>query len=177
MAKFIFVDEEKCLACKQCMVECALAHTHAANLVEALVSGEALEPRVHVEPVGHFGMPIQCNHCEDAPCINVCPTSAIFRSEEGGPVLLDRDRCIGCKSCILVCPFGVIDLSRSGKAVVKCDLCCERTAVGEEPACVVGCPTGALEFREMDDWLRARRREAVRRLAEASETPDGSAPS
>jgi carbon-monoxide dehydrogenase iron sulfur subunit len=167
MAKMIVVDEERCLACKQCMIECAMAHTEARTLIEAMRSDSPPQPRVHVEPVERFGMPLQCRHCEDAPCILVCPTEAIYRPSADGPVLIDAERCIGCSSCLIVCPFGVIDMSRDGKATIKCDLCIQRTEAGEEPACVAGCPTGALQFRELDDMLRQRRREAARRLAAA----------
>ena len=93
----------------------------------------------------------------------VCPTNAIHRPADEGPVLLVAQQCIGCRLCLLVCPFGVIEMSRHGTAVVKCDQCIERTEVGQEPACVAGCPTGALTFSEIDDLLRQRRREAARR--------------
>lgn len=164
MSKIIVVDAERCLACKQCMIECALAHTSARDLFEALAGDEALQSRVHVEPAGRFGMPLQCRHCEDAPCIAVCPTEAINRVGDTGLVLLDQERCIGCKFCMLVCPFGVIDLSRAGKAMIKCDLCIERTEAGEEPACVAACPTGALKFTELTEELKRRRAQAVERI-------------
>ncbi len=164
MAKIIVVDQDRCLGCKSCMLECAMAHSDAGTLVEALSSQTPPQSRVYVEPAGEFGMPMQCQHCEDAPCIMVCPTEAIHRFSERGPVILDQERCIGCRFCLLVCPFGVIDLSRDGKAMVKCDLCMERTAKGEDPACVAGCPTGAIKFVELDECLRRRRREAAARM-------------
>ncbi len=165
MAKMIVIDERRCLGCKSCMLQCAMAHTQAASLVEALKSSSRPQPRLHVEALREFGMPLQCRHCEDAPCIVVCPTEAIHRFSPDGPVLLEKERCIGCKFCMIVCPFGVIDMSRDGKAVVKCDLCLERTQAGQEPACVAACPTGALRFEEVTEYLRQRRREALRRVA------------
>ena len=167
MAKVLVIDEERCLSCKQCMIECALAHSHAGSLIEALAGDAPPQPRVHVEAVGEFGMPLQCRHCEDAPCIAVCPTDAISRLSEDGPVVLDQEKCIGCKFCLSVCPFGVIDISRDGKAMIKCDMCIERTEAGQDPACVTGCPTGAIQFCELDDYLRQRRREAAARIAQA----------
>ena len=164
MAKIIVVDEKRCLGCKSCELECALAHTQAGTLIEAMNSGYQLQSRVHVEPAGQFGMPLQCRHCEDAPCIEVCPTDAICRSSQEGPVLLDGDKCIGCKLCMLVCPFGVIDMSKDKKAMVKCDMCIERTQAGQLPACVSACPTGALKLVELDDYLRDPRRKVVRKL-------------
>jgi len=177
MAKMIVVNELRCLGCKTCVLECAMAHSEAKSLVEAMYSGSPPQPRVHVEGGGAYGVPLQCRHCQDAPCITICPTGAIRRVGPADPVLLDADRCIGCMYCLMVCPFGVIDLSREGKAVVKCDLCIARTAAGQEPACVAGCPTGALEFCEADEYVRRRRQEAARDLSAAGrkgpETPDG----
>ncbi|MCJ7544536.1 MAG: 4Fe-4S binding protein [Phycisphaerae bacterium] len=169
MAKMIAVNEQRCMGCKTCVLECAMAHTDAKDLAEALRSPTPPQPRVHVEPGGRFGIPLQCRHCEDAPCMMVCPTEAIHRPDKHGPVLIEADHCIGCKFCLLVCPFGVIDLSRDGKAMVKCDLCLQRTQAGEEPACVAGCPTGALEFCEVEDWLRRRRQDAATKITAASE--------
>jgi len=167
MAKVIVVDEDRCLGCKSCVLECALAHSEAETLVEALRADVPPQPRVHVEQGGQYGTPLQCRHCEDAPCIAVCPTEAIRRTGDDQPVLLDRDRCIGCKCCIFICPFGVIEMSRDGKAAVKCDLCAERTAAGRDPACVAACPTGALRFVELDEELKRRRREVVERVRSA----------
>lgn len=166
MAKMIVVHEERCLACKTCVVQCALVHSDARDLAEAVRMTVPPQARIHVEPVGECAMPLQCRHCEDAPCVIVCPTQAIYRYDQAGPVLLDGARCIGCKFCLLACPFGVIDLTRDGKAAVKCDLCAARAGAAGEPACVASCPTGALEFVEADDFLRRRRRQAAEHLAE-----------
>ena len=166
MDKVIIVDQKRCMGCRQCMVECAMVHADAATLDEALRCGELLEPRIHVEPVtGQFGMPLQCRHCLDAPCIVICPTEAINRASETGPVLVDIKRCIGCGFCAIVCPFGVISMSGDGKAAIKCDLCIERTEMNQEPACVAGCPTRALQFRVLDEHLAERRRKVAEELA------------
>lgn len=165
MARFLVVDERRCLACKQCMIECALAHGEASSVAEAIAQGVGLHPRVHVESVGQVGLPMQCRQCEDAPCVLVCPTEALGRKDIDSPVLLDSERCIGCRCCIHACPFGVIEMSCDGKAAVKCDLCTERVQAGELPACVSGCPTGALRFCEMSDDIRERRRKAAAALA------------
>ncbi len=165
MAKMITVNEQRCLGCKSCVLECAMAHTEAKTLIEALTSETPPQPRLHVEPLDQFAMPLQCRHCEDAPCMMVCPTEAIHRFSDLGPVLLDQERCIGCKFCLMVCPFGVIDVSRDGKAMIKCDQCIERTEAGEDPACVAACPTGAIKFVELDDYLRNQRRKVALMLA------------
>jgi carbon-monoxide dehydrogenase iron sulfur subunit len=165
MAKIVVATEGRCLGCKSCEIACAMAHSEAKTLAEAVRADVPPQSRVHVEPLDAGGLPLQCRHCEDAPCVAVCPTGAIRRASDDAPVLLDAEACIGCRFCMLVCPFGVIDLSRDGKAMIKCDLCIERTEAGEEPACVAACPTGGLKFVEIDAWLRTRRREAAARIA------------
>ncbi len=172
MAKMLVVNQERCLACKSCVLECALAHSNAGTLIEALKQDSLPQARVHVEPIGEFGMPLQCRQCEDAPCVTVCPTGATYRHAVGDPVLLDADKCIGCKFCIVACPFGAIDLSRDGKAIVKCDLCIARTAVGEQPACVAACHTGALKFEDVDHFLKVRRQHTAAHVAAAQSDPE-----
>ena len=171
MAKMIVINEDRCLGCHSCVLACALAHSDAESFAEALDAETLPQSRVYVEPIGRFGMPLQCRHCEDAPCVAVCPTQAIYRHGPGDPVLLDGEKCIGCRFCIQACPFGVINLSRDGKAMVKCDLCQERTSAGEEPACVAACPTGALPFEEVEQFLRARRRKAVEWITQGQAEP------
>lgn len=146
MGKAIMVNIEKCLACKGCEIACAVAHSKSRILEEAIAEQPTPQKRVTIEAAGELAVPLQCRHCEDAPCISVCPTAAIHRHEADGPVLIEQDRCIGCKYCLMVCPFGVIDVSIDGKVILKCDLCIERIKVGQEPACVEACPTRALKL-------------------------------
>ena len=162
MSKSIMVNVEKCLACKGCEIACALAHSRSGVLEEALMEQPVPQRRVSVVSAEEFAVPIQCRHCEDAPCIKVCPSQAIHRHTPEDPVLIRTDLCIGCKVCMMVCPFGVIELSRDGKAVTKCDLCIKRTREGETPACVESCPTGALQFSDPEEWSRQRRQAAAR---------------
>ena len=169
MAKAIMVNIEKCLACKSCEIACALAHSESGVLEEAITEQPRPRRRVTVEAAGEFGVPMQCRHCEDAPCITVCPTKAIHREQAESPVLINPDLCIGCKFCIMVCPFGVIDISRNGKAVTKCDLCIERTQAGQEPACVEACPTKALKLVNEKELSAERRRATARGLVSSTQ--------
>jgi len=170
MTKIIVTDPDRCLGCKTCVTECALAHSEAETIYDGLAAGTSARPRVHVEAVGGpcGAIPVQCQHCQDAPCISVCPTEAISRESDNSPVLLNQDRCIACRLCMCVCPFGVIDLIPDGKAMIKCDLCIERTEAGQEPACVAGCPTGAMQFREINEWLAQRRQRSAELLRAAA---------
>ncbi len=164
----IWVEVEKCLSCKTCEIECAMAHCEVSDIVEAVK--QALRPahRVTVTPVSpEAAVPIQCRHCEDAPCVAVCPSGALAKPGPDQAVTLDADKCIGCKSCVIVCPFGAVTVGPDGRTIVKCDLCAARAEKGQPPACVAGCPTKALHFGEVDDVAKAARRKAARQLLEA----------
>lgn len=165
----VTVDVARCLGCRSCEMACAVAHSLAKELYAAVASGEQPGSRVCVELGADRAVPLHCNHCEDAACLRVCPTGAIHREGDSGPVLSDDTRCVGCRMCVQACPFGVIALRRSGKGVLKCDLCGERLAEGLLPACVVACPTGALAFDNEDEANRVKRRKAAERLAAAQQ--------
>ena len=169
MGKSIAVNIEKCLACRSCEIACALVHSESKVLEEAVSESPKPQRRVTVESAEGFAVPIQCRHCEDAPCITVCPTGAIHRHQANDPVLIDKEKCIGCKFCLMVCPFGVIDVTRDGKAVVKCDLCIERTKAGQEPACVEACPTGALKLADEKELAADKRKRTARGLVAATQ--------
>ncbi|MGQ9629265.1 MAG: 4Fe-4S dicluster domain-containing protein [bacterium] len=156
----IHIEVSKCLACKSCELECAVSHSRSESLYEAVRNGERPQKRIVVESIGALSIPLQCRHCEDAPCVAVCPTGAMEKLGTEEPVLIREERCIGCKACVAVCPFGVIYMSNEGRAVVKCDLCIDRLERGERPACVMGCPTGAIQFKSVEEISREARRRA-----------------
>ena len=157
----LYVEITRCMGCHSCEVACAVAHSASKDLVGALCEEPRPASRVKVEAAGREAVPLQCRHCEDAPCVAVCPTRAIEKLGPNQPVLVREERCIGCKFCIMVCPFGVITLRRDGKVALKCDLCMERLEAGEEPACVAACPSGALKFLSLDEVAAMKRRSAA----------------
>jgi len=169
LRKVIVADISKCYACLACVLECSYRRA-GADAGEAPNAENSCLASCDVQAVGVQPVPLTCSHCEDAPCVAACPTGAMHRESEEGPVLLEMERCIGCKACILACPFGMVRLMPNGTAVIKCDLCADRTARGLAPACVAACPTGALELKELDEVVvRARRRAAEARLAADNE--------
>lgn len=170
MKKIILIDSKRCLGCKSCEIQCAIAHSESKNLQQAIHEIPAPASRVSVESTAEYVVPLQCRHCEDAPCVKVCPTKALKKPEADGPVLIDDALCIGCKWCVVVCPFGVINMNREGKVVIKCDLCSERLAKGEEPACVAGCPTGALQFVSLKELQGKKRKEFLVRFKDGDGT-------
>lgn len=136
-----------------CYMACAVEHSLTKSLSTSIREVPRPIPRIKVVPALGYNVPVRCMHCEKPPCVEVCPTEALVKTQEG-PVLLQREACIGCKGCILACPYGAITLSVAEKVVSKCDLCVERTRRGLPPACVEACPTRALRYGRVEDVLR-----------------------
>lgn len=149
----IFIQPELCTGCHSCELACALSHTPSKELAGALLRGERTRALLWVEQVGRLKAPVVCRQCEDAPCVQACPTGAMHTREDGIN-LVDVQECIACWMCAMACPFGTI--GRGEHKVVKCDRAC----LDEEgtPACVRACPTGALAFQTVEDFQAARRR-------------------
>lgn len=166
MKQFIVTDAKRCVACKTCVIQCAMSHSNTDDVVEAMADESGAQARIYIESVDAAPMPMQCRQCEDAPCIAVCPKDAMKRTDPDSPVIVDADACIGCRFCMLACPFGMIDMSRQSKVVVKCDQCFDREEGG--PVCVETCPTNALSFVEGDEQVLAVEREIASRVAEDS---------
>jgi carbon-monoxide dehydrogenase iron sulfur subunit len=178
MDKTIYVESERCLGCLSCEVACAVAHSESGELLQAITQSLLPEPRLRVELVEGQPTPLHCLHCRNAPCVRVCPTGAMMRLEPNGPVVCQVESCVGCSLCVLACPYGALQLDRSGKNVLKCDLCASRLELGLEPACVEACPSSAIEYlspqdidqREGDGWREEflivyRGQKALRRMS------------
>ncbi len=170
--RYISVDVDKCMGCHTCELACAMAHGSTDDLSALIRSGEKPGYRIYVESYQATSIPVPCNHCEEAACILACPTGACHRESEGAPVLVDNDKCIGCRMCVQACPFGMISVHPLGSGVVKCDLCILRLAQGEDPACVSSCPTKALSFAEEEEVNRSKRLKVAERMAAAKETEE-----
>ena len=162
--QIIAVDIKKCYACLTCVVECAYARL---GLPKHVPLNQVLSAsRVSVEAAGDLAVPLRCMQCEDAPCMTVCPTGALYRRSLDEPVLIDKNLCIGCKSCMLACPIGAISLDPEGKAAQKCDMCIARLKKGELPVCVTSCPTGATQLTTLDEVTTRARETSASVLAE-----------
>jgi carbon-monoxide dehydrogenase iron sulfur subunit len=144
--KRIYVNEEYCIGCRLCEIHCLVQHSQSKKIIKAFTEETPRAiPRLLIEEEGPLSFAMPCRHCSEAPCVEACITGAMHREEETGAILCDEDRCVGCWTCLMVCPFGVIQRNVSDrKAVSKCDLC-----YGEQtPACVAHCPNEALVYEE-----------------------------
>jgi len=149
----LLIEVAKCVACKSCELACAIEHSKSKKVALAIYEKPLSKSRIRVKNKAGVSVPSQCRHCKGAPCIKVCPPEAIKRKEENGPVLIDEKLCTGCKKCIKACPFDAIVMNKATKKAIKCDLCIERTKKGEDPACVIACPTKALQFKTLKDTV------------------------
>lgn len=137
-------NPEYCLGCGLCQLYCAAAHDgYDGNLIKAFKKGSPQTRAVLIKS-NHESWLNTCRHCQDAPCINACLSGALQRDDKG-IVFIDSQRCVGCFTCVMVCPFGHIQPSRDYHRAVKCDLCRDRSGT---PACVSFCPNGALRLTE-----------------------------
>lgn len=147
--KIVVTDFKKCLGCHSCELACAVSKSKSQNLLGAIYEDPKPAKRVKVISVSGIPAPMQCHQCEDAPCASVCPTKALSRESQDEPVEFHEELCIGCSSCVLVCPFGAIRKAKSG-IMAKCNLCSERIEKGLVPACIEACPTKARSLADAD---------------------------
>jgi len=141
MTKYAFViDQRKCIGCHACTVACKAEHDVPIGVyrtwVKYIEKGEFPNSR-------RYFLVNRCNHCDDAPCVKICPTRALYKRPDG-IVDFDSDRCIGCKSCMQACPYDALYIDPSSHTAAKCNYCAHRTELGLEPACSVVCPEHAI---------------------------------
>ena len=140
--KKVYVDEKWCLGCHLCEYNCAFANSGCSDMVKALKDIE-INPRIRIEEKGDVHFAVNCRHCEEPLCVKGCISGALSVKE--GAIFVDQDKCVGCYTCILSCPYGAIMPAENG-VVQKCELCIENSC--GSPACVAGCPNNAIIFAE-----------------------------
>jgi molybdopterin-containing oxidoreductase family iron-sulfur binding subunit len=164
----VAVDLKRCTGCQSCTVSCKLENGTPPGIFWTRV----LEKEEGTFPFANkIFMPLRCNHCANPPCVPVCPTGASHVRDKDNLVLIDQDLCIGCRACVVACPYQVRFVPESGKGYYdeltpyedaaydkwqvqtaqKCTLCVHRIDKGLQPACVDTCPTRALVFGDLND--------------------------
>ncbi|MCE4617481.1 MAG: 4Fe-4S dicluster domain-containing protein [Desulfurococcales archaeon] len=178
------LDVDKCIGCRRCEYACVMENNTPWNMgmdwitvLEVSREGvaelqDAKKDYISAPKPGKVYVPVACQHCEDPPCVHVCPVVATWKDEDG-IVLIDYDRCIGCKYCVVACPYGARrfnlvkpklepvklnpnmhihgNIIRPVHVVEKCTWCVQRTRDGGVPACVEACPVGARVFGDLND--------------------------
>ena len=145
---FAFViDQNRCIGCHACTVACKEEHEVPVGVFRTWV--KYVEKGAFPDTSRHFGV-LRCNHCDAAPCIDICPTRALFRRADG-IVDFDNARCIGCKGCMQACPYDALYIDPNTNTAAKCNFCAHRVEQDLNPACVIVCPTQAIVAGDLAD--------------------------
>ena len=167
---YLMQDAERCIGCLCCEVSCK------SN--KGLGPGASLCRNLSVGPTDRGGVPhlrqvfLPCFHCEDPWCLNVCPTGAVIKRPGDGIIYIEPSLCIGCKSCIMACPWGACQWDPETNKAVKCDYCKDRLDQGLKPACVTRCLTQCLSFGPADRLPDDRRLRFALQVAAEPTGPD-----
>jgi carbon-monoxide dehydrogenase iron sulfur subunit len=151
------------MGCGLCEVSCTVKHSKSKDPVKAY-NRETPRPisRVRLEMSKPVSFAIQCRHCQDASCAQACLTGALHKDEQTGIVTHNPEKCMGCWTCVMICPFGAIKIDSQNHIIAKCDRCLEL----DVPACVATCPNGGLDIKEVTCVTSAKQATAVKEIKE-----------
>ncbi|AEF85987.1 protein AegA [Treponema primitia ZAS-2] len=154
MNSFIKANPIRCIGCRTCLISCVVAH-EGKRIFEIDPDAYNFNPRLFMVKTARVSAPVHCRHCENPACKASCTSGAIYVRDN--VVLVDTKKCIGCKNCVIACPFGAVEIVETAevqhdgsprKIANKCDLC---AGVADSPSCVKVCPTQALALVTEDD--------------------------
>lgn len=176
--KCLVINLDRCTGCDSCIVSCKFEnHLPLGTFYNRVMQ---VGPTGSYPNVERYNLPVQCQQCTHARCVEVCPTGASYRDGESGIVLVDESKCIGCQYCLYACPYGVRTFSEADGVARKCTLCQHLTAKdAAEPACVHNCPGGARFYGDLDDPSSPVSRELSKYDADCIHTlaaPEGEEP-
>jgi anaerobic dimethyl sulfoxide reductase subunit B (iron-sulfur subunit) len=173
-----YMNADKCISCRACIIACKDKHDHAVGRKFRRVYANGAgtwTPNINgtysPNNVFTYSFSIACNHCADPACKKVCPVNAIVKRDDG-IVFIDKDTCIGCRSCADACPYNAPSFDAETEKMGKCDFCRELLAVGEPPACVAACSMHCLTYGELEqlEYLHPEGVKQVQPLADPAQT-------
>lgn len=144
--KKLYYEVRRCLGCRSCEIACAVAHSEDRELLSAVRKGGLPLPGEKVYFSKGKNYPVSCRHCSEPKCVDACISAAIIFDSKKGIVVHDDTRCVGCWMCVMACPYGATRPDMKARLPVRCDMCAD----DKEPACVKGCPTKAVIWREAE---------------------------
>jgi len=174
---YLFQDQDNCIGCHSCQIHCKAS--------KSLGVGPLPSQIITVGPKMIHGLPrsayvfMPCFHCQRPWCVAACPTGAMQKRPSDGIVFVDQSLCVGCKSCMLACPWGAPQWNPETRKVVKCDYCVDRLDQGLLPACVTNCTTKCLHFGQPEEIPNLKRERYARKVSfdrEREEEPAPTAP-
>lgn len=146
----MLVDVRKCIGCQACTVSCIQENAVPEGSFRTVVSTYSVKLADAAQPAGTYVLPRLCNHCDEPPCIPVCPVGATKKRADG-IVIVDGDRCVGCAYCVQACPYDARFINHETNKADKCTFCAHRVDAGLLPACVETCVGGARIFGDLND--------------------------
>lgn len=171
----LVIDVDHCTGCKGCEIACK--NENNIPLGERWNRLLLCGPYGKYPDLSQYYLPTHCQQCGNAPCVEVCPTEASYRDPETNIVLVNKEKCIGCKYCIMACPYGVRAWNPKEHVVEKCTLCQHLTSAGELPQCVKVCSVQCRYYGDLDDpnsdasKVLAAKSEHVHRLKDFGNSP------
>ena len=139
--KRVYIREEVCIGCELCRVYCQVEHSGSKDLLKAFKKEIPRPlPRIRMERRGEVCFAVQCRHCDEPWCVYSCLTGAMQQDAVTGVVTADPEKCIGCWTCLVACPYGAVAKDTVNRVIAKCDFCPGRAV----PVCVANCPNEAL---------------------------------
>ena len=177
MSQYAFYfDGTRCTGCKTCEMSCKdyndlnVGMTYRRVLEATMGDTTRDADGVVTTTCVSYPISVACNHCDSPICFEKCPQSAISKDSETGLMSIDEEKCIGCGTCAIVCPYSAPKVDEEKKKAVRCHGCADRVAAGEKPVCVEACPARALDFGTADEMAKLGERANIAPLPDVSET-------
>lgn len=147
--KSLMADKSKCTGCRTCEMACSQYHEGKSSPALSRTTVVKFDARGE-------NYPAICNHCSKPQCVSACKVGAMSIDEKTGAVLIDEEMCVGCRACLTACPYSQISFHSEKRVAIKCDLC------NGDPQCARFCPTGAISYSDLDEFLMTKRRALIK---------------